>query len=260
MAEEYQRAIESAFARIGTGPNRPSDRNAMVSELCDAGLPFAAIAVVPCWDDINTSTDGILSALAASPNVSAMTEAEIAAVGTALTFWVSPRVVCAAVPAGSPLRAALAYEDDLGPDGSDPRFVDHVRAGADPRLLAEVDAARRAERCRWLRAGVSQWSADVAGQLTCFYPATDSAVGWVVHIASRLEFLSRRDVEPAIVGHALRGDIDPEFALGVCLHLRIKERITGAQPADPMSEIAAILAEAIERRRRPALVLPTVII
>ena len=252
LAEAYARAIESAFADIEAGKIGQTGRDALARDLCAAGLPFAAAAVIPRWDTTNPRAVKVLRALDLS--AAAMPASDIATVGTALTFWVSPRVACIALPATSPLRAGLTYEDTgQSQTGKDAWLANNFRASADPLLLAEVDAARLAEGAQQPRARDPQPS-------SCFYPATDSAVGWIVHIAYRIELWSRRDVEPALVGHALRGDIDPEFALGVCLHLRIKERITGSQPADPMSEIAAILAEAIERRRRPALVLPAVII
>jgi hypothetical protein len=47
---------------------------------------------------------------------------------------------------------------------------------------------------------------------------------------------------------------------GVCLHLQLKERISGAPLTDQMPEIAAVIAEKIELRRRPEHVLPAVII
>ena len=242
MGEEYRQAIENAFALI----NIPGfSLVELIDVLLAADLPLAAAiasssllhTVVDYSQPVGVSMCAALRACETNTD-----SVEVAPRAAALYFWLARVALDRGLSADSELNAWRdhALQDEiraatLATKGKFPHWVCHTSAGA----FAE--------------------------------PAVDTPVGWVVHVRcvmNGLGFCAPRDKETAVVGYAMRGKIDPEFALGICMWVRITfslhyhDSTWLVELATQVPSTAAALASALDHRRRPgpALVLPAVII
>ena len=236
MSEDYRQVIENAFTLAGTP-------GCMVDGLLAAGLPLAAVIALGSLSNtlVDYSQPVGVSICAALRAVESDTDSdEVAPRAAAIDLWL----------------AQMAIDEGLSADSEMHAWRNHA-------LRNEIRAAMAASMDKFPR-GIHHISNGAFAE-----SAVDTPVGWVVHVRyvmNELKFCAPRDMETAVVGYAMRGKIDPEFALGICLWVRINFRLHSrgstwlVELAAQAPSTAAALASALDHRRRPALVLPAVII
>ena len=242
MSEEYFQVIENAFTLAGTP-------GFMIIEIADgllaAGLPLAAAIALGSLSNtlVDYSQPVGVSICAALHACETDTDSdEVAPRAAALCLWLGRVALDRGLSADSELNARRdhALQDEI-------RAATQAYMGKFPHWVCHTSAGAFAE------------------------PAVDTPVGWVVHVRyvmNKLQFCAPRDIETAVVGYAMRGKIDPEFAFGICLWVRINFRLHSrdstwlVELAAQATSTAAALASTLDHRRRPGpvLVLPAVII
>ena len=244
MSEDYRQAIENAFALINVLGFSLVE---MIDVLLAAGLPLAAAiasssllhTVVDYSQPVGVSMCAALRACETNTDSD-----EVAPRAAALYLWL----------------ARVALDRGLSADSELNAWRDHA-------LQDEIRAATQASISKF-----PHWVYHTSTSASAFAEtAVDTPVGWVVHVRyvmNALKFCAPRDIETAVVGYAMRGKIDPEFALGICLWVRINFRLHSrdstwlVELATQAPSTAAALASALAHwcRPWPALVLPAVII
>lgn len=252
----YQRAIENMNINIDS---RVYYTDWDVEELILAGLPFAAVAVAQMRHILGGLPSLTAKALRALCQ-SAMSAADFETAGVALTFWIAPVAVDrmlvelveldgSVVDGAAALRTGLAFAK---PWSGRPESICTIRmrAGVDPAILAEVDAARAAEFERL----PTKWLVPI------YEPVIRTPFGWVVRVLLEMDHvMADRITDAGICALVELDTINPEIVLGAYLRMRMYHEMAGValQP----STLAPVLALALARwRRPPVLVLPAVII
>ena len=260
--DTYQWAIKNMI-ELADHRLKYSERD--IEELARAGLPLAAVAVAQmqrAFHSVPNLTVGAMRALCRS----AMPAADLATAGVALTYWIAPSVMdlilvelvagdAAGDTAGDTADGAAALRAGLAfglpwPGGVPGSICSRMRAGADPVILAEVDAARAAEFERL----PTKWS------VPNYEPRIRAPFGWVVRVLLEMNHVMADRITDASICALVELDtINPEIVLGAYLRMRMYHAMAGG--VLPRSTIAPVLAEALARwRRPPVLVLPAVII
>jgi hypothetical protein len=252
--DTYQWAIKNMI-ELADHRLKYSDRD--IEELDRAGLPLAAVAVAHlqlAFNPVPNLTVGALRALCQS----AMSMSDFVTAGVAITYWIAPAVmdrildelaIGDTADGVAALRAGLAY-GLLWSKGVPGSSSSRMRAGVDPAILAEVDAARAAEFERL----PTQRSVPI------YEPQIRTPFGWVVRVLLEMNHVMADRITDASICALVELDtINPEIVLGAYLRMRMYHAMAGG--VLPPSTIAPVLAEALARwRRPPVLVLPAVII